>query len=121
MRVLVVGVVLVLAACSDLRLERSVENARASALAELDAEDCARKGGKIEGIGIFGIPACVTYYSDGGNACDDESDCEGHCFSPEVLERGEHATGICERSEHDSFGCFSRIERGIVAVTLCQD
>jgi hypothetical protein len=70
---------------------------------------------------MFGIPACVTYYSDGGKACGDDSQCEGHCFLPDVLEQGQRATGICERSEHDSFGCFSRIERGLVAVTMCQD
>jgi hypothetical protein len=102
-------------------MQSDVERSRSVALKNIDANKCHSEGGKVEDIGIFGLPACVHYYSDGGNACEDNSDCEGDCFTPEVLEMENEASGMCERSEHDSFGCFSRIEAGRVVTSMCQD
>ena len=95
--------------------------ARAEALKNIDRTACERTGGKVEGIGIFGIPACVRYYSDGGKSCRDKSECQGLCFSAKILERGTETAGACQSSEHESFGCISRIEDGKVADSMCQD
>jgi hypothetical protein len=116
-----VTLVLILSGCASWRLNSEVEEARAEALRKIDVKACEKQGGKVEGIGIFGIPACVQYYSDGGKICRDKSECQGYCFIPEQLERGKSAVGKCEASEHDSFGCFSRIEDGKVATSMCQD
>jgi hypothetical protein len=103
------------------KLRSELREARADALKNVDRAACESAGGKVEGIGIFGIPACVQYYSDGGKSCHDKSECQGLCFSPEVLERGTESAGNCQLSEHDSFGCISRIEDGKVADSMCQD
>jgi hypothetical protein len=102
-------------------MDASVRESRAEALASIDVRECESSGGKVEGIGIFGIPACVQYYSDGGKICKDSSECEGYCYVPETLEKGMEAAGVCESSEHDSFGCFSRNEKGMVNNVICQD
>lgn len=98
-----------------------LRRARADALNKIDRSACEGQGGKVEGIGIFAIPACVQYYSDGGKRCHDKSECQGYCFTASVLEHGTESAGTCESSEHDSFGCFSRIEAGKVAYAMCQD
>jgi hypothetical protein len=103
------------------KFRSELREARADALKNIDRATCASVGGKVEGIGIFGIPACVQYYSDGGKSCRDQSECQGLCFSPEILERGTESAGTCQSSEHDSFGCISRIEDGKVADSMCQD
>ena len=118
---LVLIIISALSACSGARGARYLEDVRTAARAELNAEECAREGGRIEGIGILGIPACVRYYSDGGVVCAGKSDCEGLCLSLEIHEEGKRMSGVCQSSEHDLFGCFSRIEGGLVSGVLCQD
>jgi hypothetical protein len=103
------------------KFRSELREARADALKNLDRAACESAGGKVEGIGILGIPACVQYYADGGTSCRDKSECQGLCFSPKVLERGTETAGTCQSSEHDSFGCISRIEEGKVADSMCQD
>ncbi|EIK43903.1 hypothetical protein O59_002984 [Cellvibrio sp. BR] len=39
------------------------------------------------------------------------------CFSPENTA----ATAICERSEHDRFGCYSAVENGEMHYSICAD
>jgi hypothetical protein len=103
------------------KFRSELREAREDALRDIDRAACENAGGKVEGIGIFGIPACVQYYSDGGKPCRDKSECQGLCFRPEVLERGKESDGTCQSSEHDSFGCISRIEDGKVTDSMCQD
>ena len=106
---------------SEKSMEQEIEGAREKALAKIDRESCIAEGGKVEGIGLFGIPACVKYYADAGKQCKGSDDCKGHCFVPETINEGTKILGKCEASEHDSFGCFSRIENGVVAYSMCQD
>ena len=106
---------------SESSMEQEIEAAREKALAKIDSESCFAEGGKVEGIGLFGIPTCVKYYPDAGKLCRGSDDCIGHCFLPEPMEDGTEILGKCEASEHDSFGCFSRVENGVVAYSMCQD
>ncbi len=106
---------------SEWRIQSDLKMMRSEALKKIDRPACEQAGGKVEGIGMFGTPACVTYYSDGGVVCRSDTDSQGMCFNPEVLDVGDSAAGICERSEHDRFGCFSIIEEGKVESTMCQD
>ncbi len=105
------------AAYDEWRTDKDVKKMRAEALKKIDVDACKRSGGKIEGVGIFGIPSCVVYYQDGGKPCRSDSDCEGMCFSPENTA----ATAICERSEHDRFGCYSAVENGELHYSICAD
>jgi hypothetical protein len=114
---LAITLLLSLTSCAHIGLRKM----RADSKKRINREQCEREGGKVEGIGMFGLPACVHYYTDGGRPCRDGSDCQGYCFLREVLAVGTPAEGICESSEHDSFGCFSRIDNGMVAYALCQD
>lgn len=123
-RVVVVLAIVGLTACStysDWRMQSELSEMRRQALARIDIEKCSSEGGKIEGVGMFGTPSCVHYYADGGKSCLSGSDCEGYCFNQEVMDAGVVARGMCERSEHDSFGCFSRVESGKVASSMCMD
>ncbi|HEY8942115.1 MAG TPA: hypothetical protein VIM59_18105 [Cellvibrio sp.] len=102
-------------------MERSLEKMRTEARKKIDVDACLVSGGKVEGIGMFGIPSCVAYYKDGGKTCADNSECEGDCFTPDTVEIGTPVQGVCQSSEHDSFGCVSTIENGVVSGAICQD
>jgi len=106
---------------NEWRMEKDLKKMRADALKKIDVAACEKSGGKIEGVGMFGIPSCVVYYADGGKPCKSESECEGMCFSPDVLEEKTSVTGICERSEQDRFGCYSAVENGVVLYSICAD
>jgi len=103
------------------RMDRSLERARSARLERIDSEQCSREGGTVEGVGMFGMPACVHEYSDAGKGCSNGLECEGSCFVPEMLEVGQETTGVCQSSERDSFGCISLIESGKVASSSCAD
>lgn len=94
---------------------------RSEAREDIDVAACLASGGKVEGIGMFGIPSCVAYYEDAGKACIDNSQCQGKCFVPNTYEIGTPMNGVCQESGHDSFGCISTIENGAVADAFCQD
>lgn len=102
-------------------MRHQLEQTRKDALAKIDASECAARGGKVEGIGIFGMPACVAYYTDGGKICSAKSDCEAACLNPSKLPVGSPAKGTCAKSEHDYFGCVSHIDNGVVESYICQD
>jgi hypothetical protein len=113
-----IGAVLtMLSACSGY----SGSQATASA-GQPDRAACEKSGGKIEAIGKAQALACVKYYADGGKACRNDSECESRiCSNPDVLDRGVAAEGVCARSDHDRFGCNSRIKDGKVEFAICQD
>ena len=125
LRVLCATVPMVLSsACSswgDWRMERDVQRARADAAERIDVEKCSAEGGYVEGVGIFGLPACIKPYADAGNACSDESDCEGLCIVDAEIPVGSKALGHCQKSDYDSFGCFNKVVAGIVEAGICQD
>lgn len=113
-----------LSGCSswhDWHMKRSLEKMRSEARKKIDVDACLALGGKVEGIGMFGIPSCVVYYTDGGKTCADNSECEGDCFTPNIFEIGTPMQGVCQSSEHDAFGCVSTIENSVVREAICQD
>jgi hypothetical protein len=115
---------LLISGCSTIdaaRFHHQLEQARKDARARIDLAECSAKDGKVEGIGIFGIPSCVIYYPDGGKVCSKKSDCESACLNPNELPVGSPATGTCARSDHDFFGCVSHIDNGTVESYFCQD
>lgn len=94
---------------------------RDDARKEIDIEACLASGGKVEGVGIFGVSSCVAYYADGGKRCTDNSQCHGLCFIPTILKIGTLTQGVCQSSERDSFDCISTIKDGVVNDAFCQD
>ena len=113
-----------LAGCQSLhdwQMERSVERSRAKALASIDLEACTASGGRIEGVGMFGTPACVVPYADAGAPCSDGADCRGLCKASEAAVIGEASTGTCQLTSHDHFGCFNRVEGGVAVSGPCID
>lgn len=85
---------------------------------------CLAKGGRVEGVGMFGTPACVIPYADAGKLCSNKSDCQGICMRDEVggpvPKPGDPMTGTCEAT-NQTFGCFTIIDKGKVVSSLCQD
>jgi len=123
-KLIVLTVALLACSCSswrDWRMERSVEHSRAAALAQIDQEKCRSEGGTIRGVGMFGTPACVKPFQDAGRACSDKSDCLGLCKAPEDSSIGTRSSGTCQRDTHDIYGCYNKIERGVVVGGICLD
>jgi hypothetical protein len=105
----------------DWQMERSLERSRDKALASIDQEACAADGGRIEGVGMFGTPACVVPFADAGAPCSDDADCEGFCKAVETSVVGEASTGTCQLTSHDHFGCVNKVEGGVVVSGPCID
>ncbi|MEN0036667.1 MAG: hypothetical protein AAGC78_06350 [Cellvibrio sp.] len=106
---------------SDWRMEQDLKKMRAKALARIDVAECEKSGGKVEGVGMLGIPSCVIYYKDGGKQCKSGSECEGICLRPDPPDVYVFGYGVCEHSQHDRFGCYMVIENGGVVDQICQD
>lgn len=85
---------------------------------------CLQQGGRIEGVGMMGTPACVIPYADAGKACSNKSDCQGICMRDDVggpvPNPGDQMTGTCAPT-NQTFGCFTIIDEGKVKSSLCQD
>ncbi len=71
---------------------------------------------------MFGMPACVRPYQDGGKRCTDGSECEGDCIQEEPwVSAGTKTTGVCEvtdepcgcRSLVVAVPCFGGLMRGL--------
>ena len=82
---------------------------------------CAAAGGAYGQGGLGGFWHCVIPYADAGKPCSDAADCEGACLAPpnQSPVRGE-APGRCAAS-NSQFGCYSRVENGVVGPGLCVD
>ena len=100
-------------------LQREVASLRIKQLSGLDLGACESSGGLIEGIGMFGEPACVTHFSDGGKKCSDSSDCEGDCMVYGEFKTGEQVDGRCSTQTPEQGGCFARVNGGKVQPGIC--
>lgn len=70
---------------------------------------------------MLGHWACVMPYTDAGRPCTDGAQCQGDCRATGPVGRpGEAATGVCQ-ADTSPFGCFTRVENGRSAGTLCVD
>ena len=102
-------------------MDEEVEEMRKEALSELDVYGCIMQGKVVAAVGMFGTPACIELYSDGGKKCDDSSQCQGTCITREVIENGTHTSGICQGSGIDVFGCYNTINDGVAGPGVCVD
>jgi hypothetical protein len=99
----------------------SAKRARDEAFAKFDVAQCTASGGKVQGVCMFGLPACVRKYSDAGKVCMDKSDCIGQCVQKEPsLSAGAQTTGVCEVSS-DQCGCQSLVVAGRATQEVCWD
>jgi hypothetical protein len=82
---------------------------------------CSAQGGTYGQGGLGGFWHCVIPYADADKPCADKSDCRGECRAPpnQTPVRGE-APGRCAAS-NSHFGCYSRVENGVVGPGLCVD
>lgn len=88
-----------------------------------DASACAARGGKMLPQGRMQSLQCVVSYSDGGNRCTDGDQCEGSCRIPDVADaplEGAAAVGQCQPTS-SRFGCYTTVEDGKAAATICID
>ena len=102
-------------------MQKSVDHSRAAALAKIDQEQCKSEGGAVRGVGMFGTAACVKPFPDAGNICSDKSECQGLCKAPESSIVGSQSTGTCQKDTHDIYGCYDKVEQGIVVGGVCLD
>ncbi len=72
--------------------------------------NCAREGGKGI-IGGFGQPACEKQAPDAGQACTQDSDCEGFCMAE---------TKTCT-PQNPMFGCFATLPSPGKEAMVCVD
>jgi len=90
-----------------------------------DAErvHCEAAGGTMERAGRAGWEHCVQTYPDAGKSCHDGDDCLGDCRAPEGIETPGPDTpmeGVCQ-AQDISFGCYTTVEGGKVARSICVD
>ena len=102
-------------------MQKSVDRSHAAALARIDQEKCRSEDGTIRGVGMFGTPACVKPFPDAGKVCSDKSECQGLCKAPESALVGSSTAGTCQRDTHDIYGCYNKVERGVVVGGVCLD
>jgi hypothetical protein len=108
-------------AWSDFRTHRSLERTRAEKLAQIDIEECERNGGHIQGVCMFGLPACIIPFSDADKPCSDSSECEGLCWNDDWgLTQGTEAEGKCTANAQEC-KCGVEIRGGIVDGGICED
>jgi len=82
---------------------------------------CSARGGTYGRGGLGGFWHCVIPYADANKPCSDASGCQGACLAPpnQTPVRGQ-APGRCAAS-NSQFGCYSRVEKGVVGPGLCVD
>ncbi len=82
---------------------------------------CEGVGGSIQ-LGPALIEYCVQPFADAGKACSGNADCLGECRYQYHAEEvsGASVTGKCQFTDA-WFGCYSTVENGRIAHTLCVD
>lgn len=105
----------------DWRMQKSVNHSSTAALAKINQEQCRSEGGAVRGVGIFGTAACVKRFADAGKICSDKSQCQGLCKAPESSIVGSRSIGTCQEDTHDIYGCYDKVEQGIVVGGVCLD
>ena len=104
---------------NECSLKSDAARARLALLDKLDLDACRTHGGLIEGVGIFGEPACVKHFTDAGKTCLDSADCQGDCMIYDEFETGAATHGQCAAQSPESGGCFARVSSGKVQPGLC--
>lgn len=93
-----------------------------SASAPGDQAGCEAEGGDWRREGRLGAYRCVMSYADAGQPCTDAAQCQGECRLADDKRppEGQAVTGQCQANS-SPFGCFTRVENGRAAATLCVD
>lgn len=130
MRIYLVFSLAALAVCSSVeafqtdkaqQIERSVERMREEALANIDVDKCKETGGEIQETGMFGTPACIHSYADGGEACTDSDECEGWCLNEDPAVEPGPAIGFCAETSN-RIGCYVEVKDGRgETIIICRD
>ena len=82
---------------------------------------CVAAGGEWSREGRLGAWMCVMPYADAGRPCTDGDQCLGDCRARELgPAEARPVTGVCQANT-SPFGCFTRVEDGRAAATLCVD
>jgi hypothetical protein len=87
-----------------------------------DQAGCQAAGGEWRREGRLGAYRCVVSYADAGQPCTDAAQCQGECRLADDKRppEGQAVTGVCQANS-SPFGCFTRVENGRAAATLCVD
>lgn len=123
--VLALAAALTLAACAPTasapgaQEDLSVEYGGTPTTAQTAA--CVARGGTYHRAGMAQMWSCVIPYADANKPCSDAKDCQGACLAPpnQTPVHGQ-APGRCAPS-NSQFGCYSRVEKGVVGPGLCVD
>ena len=103
----------------DCSLQKEVASTRLKQLEALDLAACKGLGGRVEGVGMFGEPACVRHFSDGGKTCSDSSECQGECMVYGEFKQGDTVAGQCSAQSPETGGCFAKVSNGKVQPGIC--
>jgi len=120
MRILIAALALLAAACTPMP---GTATSAAGPVSSLSATDCAARGGTMKAVGRLQSMQCVIPHADAGKTCTDGDQCAGDCRIEDVAQRpaaGASVTGRCQATS-EPFGCFTRVEDGRAAATLCVD
>lgn len=104
------------AAMAEVWADRDADPARVAAA----DRQCTALGGRLQQAGRMGRYACYAQYSDGGKLCSDDADCQGECRAADDPSSGQKAKGRCT-ADNVPFGCYAKVENGLVGPTICVD
>lgn len=110
----------------------TVAVASPSKLSQKQIEECVRKGGRVDYVGLLGNEICRLPYSDGGKSCRNSSECLGGCLPDQTatnfadfsrrVQKGLEVPGRCAAETQSGFGCGGTIENGRLKSTgMCVD
>lgn len=144
MRILILPLILLAAACS-LADETPVPSAADQATAayqppplptDAERQACVARDGRMQQVGMLGSHQCIVHYADAGKRCTDGDQCQGDCWVEDSLppppQPGEPAVatprpspqsateGVCQ-PDSNRFGCYTTIEDGRAEATICVD
>jgi putative hemolysin len=116
------GAALLASACVPAEAPDTAEQPFQTTLSDADRATCAADGGTVERRGRLGAELCVVPFADAGKSCTDASQCEGQCIAEETgpQPEAENPKGMCQ-ADDKLFGCYSTVENGKIANTICVD
>jgi putative hemolysin len=120
MRILIPGLALLAAACTP--MPPAVTDP-AKPVQSAEAGACAARGGTLKAVGRLQSMQCIMPYADAGKRCTDGDQCQGDCRvegNNGIAEGRAVSAGVCQ-VDSDRFGCFTTVEDGKAAATLCVD
>ena len=85
-----------------------------------DASACTAAGGSLERRGRAQTTMCVHPYSDAGESCTDNLQCEGKCIAP--VDDGPDGAIVGQCQPDDAlFGCYAEVVDSKLVRAICVD